>query len=294
MRVLVAGASGFIGKALISRLDETGHQVRRLVRHETTYADEYTWDPPAGRIDKKALEGVDAVVNLAGAPLFPARWSAARKQVLLDSRVETTEVLAEAVAEHKIPVLVNASAVGYYGNAGSEPIDESAPQGAGFLAELVAAWEGATKPAKKANTRVVNIRSGLVVDGKGGLLATLKPLFWSGLGAKLGNGQQYMPWISLTDEVSAIIFALTNTQLSGPINATSPNPVTNIEFTKEFGKALKRPAPWRVPAPALKLLIGQAAEEMALFGQRAMPTALERTGFTFAHSDLPSALAAAL
>jgi hypothetical protein len=214
--------------------------------------------------------------------------------VLLDSRVETTEVLAEAVAEHKIPLLVNASAVGYYGDAGSEPVDETAPRGQGFLAQLCAAWEAASIPAKKSGARVVNLRTGLVISDKGGLLSALKPLFWLGLGGKLGNGRQYMSWISLTDEISAIMFAMDNSELSGPVNLTAPNPVTNADFTKEFGQALNRPAPWRVPAPALKLVIGQAGEEMALFGQRALPAVLDKAGFSFAHRDLSTAFSAAL
>jgi uncharacterized protein (TIGR01777 family) len=292
MRVLIAGASGLIGDALTARLREGGHEVRKLVRRETAKSDEQQWDPPAGKIAAGALDDVDAVVNLCGAPLFPSRWSGARKQVLLDSRVEPTEVLAEAVAEHGIPVLLNASAVGYYGNPGSTVVDEKSASGQGFLAELCVAWEGATAAASDA--RVVSIRTGLVVAKAGGLLGTLKPLFWLGLGSKLGNGQQYMPWISLEDEVRAIVFALENESLSGPVNLTGPEPVTNTEFTKAFAHALHRPAPWRVPGAALKLLLGQAGEEMALFGQRAVPRELENAGFEFRHTDLGQALATAV
>jgi uncharacterized protein (TIGR01777 family) len=292
MRVLIAGASGLIGDALTARLREGGHEVRKLVRRETAKPDEQQWDPPAGKIAAGALDDVDAVVNLCGAPLFPSRWSAARKQVLLDSRVEPTEVLAEAVAEHGIPVLVNASAVGYYGNPGSAVVDEKSASGQGFLAELCVAWEGATAAASGA--RVVSLRTGLVIAKAGGLLATLKPLFWLALGGKLGDGQQYMPWISLEDEVRAIVFALENESLSGPVNLTGPQPVTNAEFTKAFADALHRPAPWRVPGFALKALLGQAGEEMALFGQRAVPRELENAGFEFHHTDLGQALATAV
>lgn len=293
MRVLIAGASGLIGTSLTARLRGSGHEVVRLVRREERKDDERRWDPPAGEIADGALEGVDAVVNLAGAPLLPGRWSAARKQVLLDSRVEPTEVLADAVAEHGIPVLVNASAVGYYGDPGPSTVDESKPAGRGFLAELCTAWEGATEAAATAGARVVRIRTGLVLARTGGLLGVLRPLFRFGLGGKLGNGKQYMPWISLDDEVGAIVFALEHESLSGPVNLTGPQPATNAAFTKALGRAMHRPAPWQVPSFAMKIVLGQAAEEMALFGQRALPRALEEAGFHFRHPTLEDALAAA-
>lgn len=293
MRVLIAGASGLIGTSLTERLRGSGHEVVRLVRREERKDDERRWDPPAGEIADGALEGVDAVVNLAGAPLLPGRWSAARKQVLLDSRVEPTEVLAEAVAEHGIPVLVNASAVGYYGDSGPSTVDESGPAGRGFLAELCTAWEAATEAATTARARVVRIRTGLVLARAGGLLGVLRPLFRLGLGGKLGDGKQYMPWISLDDEVGAIVFALENESLSGPVNLTGPQPATNAAFTKALGRAVHRPAPWQVPGFAMKIVLGQAAEEMALFGQRALPRALEEAGYHFRHPTLEDALAAA-
>ncbi|WP_410620025.1 TIGR01777 family oxidoreductase [Amycolatopsis sp. cmx-8-4] len=291
MRVLIAGASGLIGSALRDRLRRDGHDVRTLVRRETRAAGEHRWDPPAGTITDGAFEGVDAVVNLGGKPLFPGRWSAMRKQQLTDSRVEPTEVLAEAVAEHGVGVLVNASAVGYYGNPGPSTVDENSPQGQGFLAELCAEWEAATAAARDA--RVVHIRTGLVLSAKGGLYGTLRPLFRFCLGARLGDGRQYMPWIALEDEVGAIVHALTHDSLSGPVNLTGPAPVTNAEFTRAIGRALHRPAPWFVPGFALKAVLGQAGEEMALFGQRALPAALERSGYAFRHPTLDSALAAA-
>ncbi|UUV30490.1 TIGR01777 family oxidoreductase [Amycolatopsis roodepoortensis] len=293
MRVLIAGASGLIGTSLTTRLRRSGHEVVRLVRREERAADERRWDPPAGVIADGALDGVDAVVNLAGAPLLPGRWSAARKQVLLDSRVEPTEVLAEAVAEHGIPVLVNASAVGYYGDAGPSLVDETSPVGSGFLAELCTAWEGATETAATAGARVVRIRTGLVLAREGGLLDVLRPLFRLGLGGKLGDGKQYMPWISLDDEVGAIVFALENESLSGTVNLSGPQPATNAAFTKALGRAVHRPAIWKVPGFAMKIALGQAAEEMALFGQRAMPRVLEEAGYAFRHPTLEDALAAA-
>ncbi|MEV6627572.1 TIGR01777 family oxidoreductase [Amycolatopsis sp. NPDC051106] len=291
MRVLIAGASGLIGSALVDRLRREGHEVRRLVRREAREGGEFRWDPPSGTIADGAFVGVDAVVNLGGKPLFPGRWSAARKQELTDSRIEPTEVLAEAVSEHGVGVLVNASAVGYYGHTHESTVDESAPRGRGFLAELCEAWEAATAGANEA--RVVNIRTGLVLSAKGGLYGTLRPLFQLCLGGRLGDGRQFMPWISLEDEVGAIVHALTHDDLSGPVNLTGPAPVTNAEFTRAVGRALHRPAPWWVPGIALKTVLGQAGEEMALFGQRAVPAALKRSGYEFRHPTLDSALAAA-
>jgi uncharacterized protein len=291
MRVLIAGASGLIGSALVDRLQREGHEVRRLVRREAREGGEFRWDPPSGTIANGAFEGVDAVVNLGGKPLFPGRWSAARKQELTDSRIEPTEVLAEAVSEHGAGVLVNASAVGYYGHTHESTVDESAPRGRGFLAELCEAWEAATAGANEA--RVVNIRTGLVLSAKGGLYGTLRPLFRLGLGGRLGDGRQYMPWISLEDEAGAIVHVLTHDDVSGPVNLTGPEPVTNAEFTRAVGRVLHRPAPWWVPGVALKAVLGQAGEEMALFGQRAVPAALERSGYEFRHRTLDSALAAA-
>jgi hypothetical protein len=293
MRVLVAGSSGLIGTALVAALRESGHEVRRLVRRDASGHNEFWWNPPAGRIDERALDGVDGVVNLCGAPLA-TRWSAARKQMIVDSRVEPTEVLAEAVAEHKIGALINGSAVGFYGDTGDQAVDESAPRGRGFLARLCEAWESATAPAARAGARVVNLRTGLVLSRHGGLLGPLKPLFRLGLGGRLGNGRQYMPWISLRDEVSAIRFAIEEETLAGPVNLSGPDPVRNTEFTRTLGRVLHRPAPWRVPGSALKVVLGEAADEMALVSQRAVPGVLEKAGYSFAHSTLESALAAAL
>ncbi|MDT8914417.1 TIGR01777 family oxidoreductase [Amycolatopsis sp. PS_44_ISF1] len=293
MRVLIAGSGGLIGTALATRLRTSGHDVVRLVRREARAADERGWDPPSARIDEGAFTGVDAVVNLCGAPLLPGRWSAMRKQVLLDSRVEPTEVLAEAVAEHGIKVLVNGSAVGYYGSPGSTVLDEGAPSGEDFLAGLCRAWESATAPATAAGTRVVSVRTGLVLAREGGLMVLLRPLFKAALGARLGDGRQYMSWISLDDQIGALVHALEHEDLRGPVNLTGPAPVSNAEFTRALARAVHRPAPWRAPGFVLKLALGQAAEEMALFGQRAVPRALERSGYAFRHETLESALAAA-
>jgi len=293
MRILIAGSSGLLGSALVAALRDSGHDVRRLVRREARAADEHSWDPPAGRIDDRAFEDVAAVVNLCGSPMG-LRWSAARKQMLRDSRLEPTEVLAEAVAEYRIPSLVNASGIGFYGDTGDEVVTESAPRGAGFLAELCEAWEGATAAAAEAGSRVVALRTGLVLSGKGGLLGPLKPLFWLGLGGRLGDGRQWMPWISLRDHVAAVRFLIEHETLSGPVNVCAPDPVTNAEFTRSLGRVLRRPAPWWVPGFALRAALGEAADEMALISQRAVPAVLEKAGFTFVHTDLDGALAVAL
>jgi uncharacterized protein len=293
MRVVVAGSSGLIGSALVDALGAAGHDVTRLVRRRTSAPDERTWDPPAGKVDGDVLDGADAVVNLCGAPIATRRWSHARKQVLLNSRVEPTEVLASAVAEHRIPVLVNASAVGYYGDGGDRVLDESAPRGRGFLADLCGDWEAATRRAEDAGVRVVRLRTGHVLSRKGGLLGMLRPLFSLALGARLGNGRQYMPWITLSDHLAAIRFAMETEALSGPVNSCAPNPVTNIEFTRTLGRVVNRPAPWFVPRTALRLAVGEDAGEI-LYSQRTVPKALTDNGFVFGHARLEDALPAAV
>ncbi|ASR34836.1 TIGR01777 family protein [Prauserella marina] len=294
MRVLVAGSSGLIGTTLVPRLRTEGHEVVRLVRRETRAADEFNWDPPAGRIDDGALDGVDAVVNLCGAPLVSGRWSGARKQLLTDSRLEPTEVLAEAVAERGIPVLINGSGVHFYGDTGDVEVDEGGAAGSGFLSGLCQAWEARTAPARTAGARVVTLRTAPVLSGKGGILGLLKPVFLLGLGAKLGEGNQYFSWISLPDHVEAIRFALEHDTVSGPLNLAAPTPVTNAEFTRTLGRALRRPAPWRAPGAVLRLALGEAADEMLLTGPRATSAALPRAGFSFANPELGGALAAVL
>lgn len=294
MRVVIAGSSGLIGTSLVAALRGGGHEVVRLVRRRPAAPDERGWDPPAGRLDDGALAGADAVVNLCGAGVADKRWNDARKQVLLDSRTAPTEVLAAAVVEHGVPVLVNASAVGYYGDTGDALVDESTPSGGGFLAGLCRTWEGATVVAERGGIRVVRLRTGLVISPAGGLFGRIKPLFSFFLGGRLGDGSQYMPWISLDDATSAIRFAVENDAVRGPVNVTAPSPVTNAEFTRTVGHALRRPAPWAVPAFALKAVLGEMAEEGLLAGQRAVPRVLERHGFQFLHPALGSAVAAAV
>lgn len=289
--VAIAGSSGVIGTALVSALRSADHRVLRLVRRAPAHRDEVQWDPDRDDFDPAVLDGVDAVVNMCGVGVGDKRWSGAFKQLLRDSRIDPTEVISAAVADAGVPVLVNASAVGYYGDSGDAVIDESAPPGTGFLAQLCVDWEAATAPAQDAGTRVVLARTGLVLSPAGGLMSRLRPLFALGLGGRLAGGRQYMPWITLADEVRALLFAITESSLSGPVNMTGPAPVTNAEFTAALGRALHRPAPWPVPGFALKALLGEFADEGLLGGQRAVPAALERAGFEFHHHTIGEALA---
>lgn len=292
--IAIAGSSGLIGSALVAALRTSDHRVIRIVRRAAAGNDELRWDPERGELDSSALEGVDAVVNLCGVGVGDRRWSGAFKQILRDSRIDPTEVISDAVADAGVPVLVNASAVGYYGDTRDRIVDESAPAGKGFLAQLCVDWEAATLPAQQAGARVVLARTGLVLSPGGGVLSRLRPLFALGLGGRLGGGRQYMPWISLEDEVRALLFALTDARLSGPVNFTGPAPVTNAEFTAALGRALGRPSPWLVPGFALKTMLGEFADEGLLGGQRAIPAALERAGFTFHHNTIGEALGYAI
>jgi uncharacterized protein len=295
MRVAIAGSSGLIGTALVSLLRQAGHEVLRLVRRRPAAPDERDWDPSAATMDADTLDGIDAVVNLCGSPLATGRWSGERKQAIRDSRIGPTEVLAAAVAEHQVAVLINASGVNYYGDTGDCEVDEYAPSGSGFLAEVCRDWEAATAAAERAGARVVFVRTAPVISPSGGLIGQLKPLFTLGLGGRLGSGRQYMTWISLDDEVGAIRFVLEHEAISGPVNLTGPVPVTNAEFTKAMGAALHRPTPLVVPGFALRLARGaELVDEMVLTGPRAVPGVLREHGYPFQHPTLPAALAAAL
>ena len=289
--IAIAGSSGLIGSALTSALRAADHRVLRLVRRAPATADEIFWNPDTGEFDASALRGADAVVNMCGVGVADKRWSGAFKQSLRDSRIGPTEVLSRAVVESGVPVLVNSSAVGYYGDTRDHVVDESGPSGHGFLAGLCRDWEAATETASAAGVRVVLMRTGLVLSPSGGMLARLKPLFGLGLGARLGNGRQYMPWISLEDEVRALLFAIERDDLAGPVNGTGPAPVTNAEFTAALGRVLNRPTPMLVPGFALRAVLGEFAEEGLLGGQRAIPAALERVGFEFRHHTIGEAMA---
>lgn len=294
MKVVVAGASGFLGTALVADLRSQGHQVNTLVRRAPSSASEIEWQPGRAELDPGALAGADAVISLSGAGIADKRWTPAYKRVLVDSRVQPTSTIAKALAE--LPVgqrpaaFLSASAVGYYGDRGADPLPETAAAGTGFLADLVRQWEAATEPASRAGVRVVMLRTGLVLSATGGLMKRLVPLFKLGLGGKLGSGQQYQPWISLADEIGAIRHILLDEQLAGPVNVVGPAPVPNAEFSRELAKVVHRPA--RLPAPALglRLVLGEFADEGVLVSQRVLPEALSRSGYRFEHGDLRSAL----
>jgi uncharacterized protein (TIGR01777 family) len=288
--IAIAGSSGLIGSALVTALRTADYRVLRIVRRAPANGSELHWDPVSGEFDADALRGVDAVVNLCGINIGQRRWSGAFKQNLRDSRITPTEVLSVAVADAGVGVLINASAVGYYGDTKDRAVDETGSAGTGFLAQLCQDWEGATAPAAAAGTRVVLARTGLVLASSGGALRRLRPLFSVGLGARLGNGRQYMSWISLEDEVRALQLALSHTGLSGPVNLTGPAPVTNAEFTAALGRAVNRPTPLMVPGFAVRAALGEFAEEGLLCGQRVIPAALERAGFQFHHNTVGEAL----
>lgn len=288
--IAIAGSSGLIGTALVYALRATDRRVLRIVRRAPSNSEEIFWNPDSGEFDPGSLAGVDAVVNLCGVNVGEKRWSGAFKQSLRDSRIGPTEVLANAVAEAGVPVLINASAVGFYGDTNARTVDETAPSGEGFLAQLCQDWEAATAAAAQDGARVVVVRSGLVLAPSGGVLSRLKPLFSLGLGARLGDGRQYMPWISLEDEVRALLFVISADNMSGPVNLTGPAPVTNSQFTAALGRAVNRPTPLMVPGFALRAALGEFADEGLLGGQRAIPAALERAGFQFHHNTIGEAL----
>ncbi|KZS55420.1 epimerase [Mycobacterium kansasii] len=288
--VAIAGSSGLIGSALAAALRAADHTVLRIVRRTPASSEELHWNPDSGEFDPDVLTGVDAVVNLCGVNIGRRRWSGAFKQNLRDSRITPTEVLSAAVADAGVSTLINASAVGYYGDTRNRVVDENDSAGGGFLAQLCVDWEAATLPAQYAGTRVVLARTGLVLAPAGGALRPMRPAFSVGLGARLGSGRQYMSWISLEDEVRALLFAISNPDLSGPVNMTGPAPVTNAEFTTALGRALNRPTPLMLPGFAVRAALGEFADEVLLSGQRAIPAALEETGFQFHHNTIGEAL----
>ncbi len=292
MKVAVTGASGLIGTALQPALQRAGHEVVRLVRRPTRSAEEIRWDPGNRSLEPSALCDVDAVVHLAAAGIGDRRWTAKRKAEILDSRVDGTATISAAIAaaEPRPRILLSASAVGFYGDGGARVLTETSPAGDGFLADVVVRWEAATEAAQAAGTRVIHARTGLVLAPKGGLMGRLLPLFKLGLGGKLAGGRQYWPWISLVDEVAAMVFLLEH-EVSGAVNLTGPEPVSNAEFTRLAGHVLHRPTVAAVPAFALKVALGpEMADQIALISQRALPTVLQERGFTFEHQDAESAL----
>ena len=292
MDVIVTGSSGLIGSALVTALEGEGNRVRRLVRRAPSGPDEVRWDPTGGEIDRAGLEGADAVVNLAGPGIGDKRWSDARKQELREARVRGTTLLAEALAGLDQPprALISGSAIGYYGNRGDEKLTEKSKAGGDFLAELCVDWEAAAQPAVAAGIRVALIRTGIVLAPGGGALEKILPLFKLGLGGRLGSGDQFWSWITLEDEVRAIRHLL-ESEVSGPVNLTAPEPETNHTITTTLGEVLHRPTIFPVPRFGPKILLGGEATETFLYAsQRVFPKVLEAEGFTFSHPDLESGL----
>jgi uncharacterized protein len=293
VRIAITGSSGLIGSALTRSLQHHGHEVLRVVRGTGGGAsDTISWDIERGELDASALEGLDGVVHLAGEGIGEKRWTDEQKAKIRDSRIKGTSLLAEALASlrDKPSVLVSGSAVGYYGNRSDEQLTEASAPGVGFLPEVVVAWEEATAPATAAGIRVARIRSGIVLDRDGGALPRMARLAKLGLLGKLGTGRQWMSWVSLADEVGAIRFLLDH-QVDGPVNLTSPAPVTNAVFTKALGRALRRPTFLPIPSFGPKLLVGSELAEVLLFeGQRAVPRALLDAGYEFQHSNIDAAL----
>ncbi|MFT3900379.1 MAG: TIGR01777 family oxidoreductase [Gordonia sp. (in: high G+C Gram-positive bacteria)] len=288
MRVLVAGSSGLIGTALVAALRGSGTDVVRLVRREARLPDEFSWDPEGFGVPDEALDGVDAVVSLGGIGVGDRRWSGHFRQQLRDSRITPTQVLAEAIAAAKVPVFLSASATGYYGDTGDREVTEADGPGSGFLPDLTVDWEAAAEPAA-ASARVALLRTGPVLAPRGGLLAKLRPVVKAGLGGRMGDGRQFLPWISLRDEVAAIEFLLTH-DVDGPVNLTAPIPVRFGEFIATYGTVLHRPTRLPVPAAALRLVGGDMAREMILGSARVVPDVLTKAGFSFTDGTLLDAL----
>ena len=296
MRVAITGSTGLIGSALKPHLESLGHEVIRVVRSNPTGSD-ISWSPGEGRIDSHALDGVDAVVHLAGAGIGDQRWTDAYKRELVESRTKGTALISEAIvaADDGPKILLSGSATGIYGAQGDAQLNERSSVGEGFLAEICAKWEAATAVAEEAGVRVVHLRTGIVLSAEGGALKRQLPLFKFGLGGKMGNGRQYLSWIHIDDEVAAITHLLT-ADTAGAVNLTAPFPVTNAVFTATLGDVLGRPTFMPIPKFGPKLVLGSELAENLLFtGQRVLPVVLERDpGFTFAYSDLESALRALL
>ena len=291
MKIVISGASGLIGTQLVAKLSSSGHDVIRLVRRSPK-AGEIQWSPKSGTLDAAALEGADAVIHLSGAGIGDKRWTAGYRREILDSRTDTTALLAKTIASlsRKPSVFLSGSAIGIYGARNDEQLTEVSTHGTGFLAEVCEQWEAAAKPAVEAGVRTVYLRTGIVLSPKGGALKKLLPLFKLGVGGKFGNGKQWQSWISIDDEIGAIEYLLT-ANVSGAVNLTAPNPVTNADFTKVLASVLKRPAIVPVPTFAPKILLGGELADALLFtGQRVIPAALNASGYTFKHTTLESAL----
>ncbi|MGR4879361.1 TIGR01777 family oxidoreductase [Streptomyces sp. LARHCF249] len=295
MRIAVTGSTGLIGSALVRSLRADGHEVVRFVRRRPAAGDEARWDPARGYVDAAGLAGCAAVVHLAGAGVGEHRWTTAYKKEIRDSRVLGTAALAQALAALDEPpaVLVSGSAVGYYGDTGDRAVDEDAPAGHGFLPSVCVEWEAAAEPARAAGVRTAFARTGLVVAREGGAFGKLFPIFRAGIGGRLGNGRQYWSYISLDDEIAALRHIIDTPAVSGPVNLTAPEPLTNRQVTAAMARVLHRPALLPVPAVALRIVLGELAEDV-LGSQRARPARLLESGFVFRHPGIEDALRAAL
>jgi len=301
MKILIAGATGLVGTALSAALGRDAHTVCRLMRPETAPRAsavpgfDVAWNPATGELGGAAV-GADAVVNLAGASIADGRWTPARKQLLIDSRVLTTRALVAALAKMaaRPRVLLAASATGFYGNRGDEILTEESAPGTDFLASIAKPWEAEARKAEALGIRVVLLRFGVVLDRSGGALPHMMLPFRFGLGGRLGSGRQWLSWVTLADAVAAVQFALRNETLSGPVNIVAPQPVQNAEFTKALAKAMHRPALFPTPAFALRLALGEMAGALLLGSLRAVPQLLQSLGHSFLHPDLPAALNAVL
>jgi uncharacterized protein (TIGR01777 family) len=299
VKIAVTGASGLIGGALIPALRADGHEVIQLVRRTPRTAEEHRWDPQHHRIDPAVLADVDAVVNLAGTPIRPRPFTAGYKARLVSSRLDATTTISQALADAaaadpgRTRVLLSASAVGFYGDTGSRTVTEQDPAGSDFLAQLCVRWEAATATAEAAGIRVAHLRSGLVLDRSAMLVRVLGPIFRLGLGGRMGSGRQYWPWISLADEIGAIRHLLT-ADVSGPVNLTAPEPVTNADFVAALGHEVHRPTVLPVPGFALTLALGEFGRSSVVGGQRALPVRLQEAGYAWTQTDLRSVLRAAL
>jgi uncharacterized protein (TIGR01777 family) len=291
MRVLIAGASGLVGSALIPALEAEGAEVTRLVR-SSAGAGETEWHPNSNQIDATQLEGLDAVINLAGENIAAGRWTDEQKRKIRDSRVNGTHLLSEAIAtlKQRPAVFLCASATGIYGDRGDDTLDEQSASGGGFLAGVCREWEQATEPAVQAGVRTVTLRFGPILAREGGMLAKLLTPFKMGMGGKVGSGKQYISWVAINDVVNAIKLALKDASLRGPLNIVSPNPVTNEVFTKTLGHVLSRPTALAMPAFAVRLAFGEMADEMLLTSQRVLPKKLNDVGYAFQQPELEGAL----
>src|SRR2546427_5172036 len=286
MKIAITGSTGLVGSALVPLLTRAGHDVLSLARPSQ-------WNPEKGTVDQKAVDGIDALIHLAGENIAAGRWTAAQKARIRDSRVKGTRLIAEAIAKmQKLPqVMISASAIGYYGDRGSEILREDSAPGKGFLPDVCRQWEGATDPATRKGIRVVHLRTGVVLSKNGGALQKMLFPFKAGIGGKIGSGRQYWSWISIDDVGSSIIHCIQANGLHGPVNVVSPTPVTNLEFTKALGRVLHRPTVFPLPAFAARLVLGEMADALLLASTRVEPAKLLGSRFVFQHKDLEAILA---